>query len=209
MELPDFLKETLAPLVAVVESMNKQVAAVDEKLAAMVEADEEMKRLCTMRSVGPVTAAAFVATIDDATRFEGPHQVQAYLGLVPSERSSGEEQHRGRITKTGNGKVRRLLVQVALSTMRLRKTASKPLWEWASRIEAKRGRKVAAVALARKTAGILFAMLRDKAPFIRPESERQRRHDAAEGRRLPMASHHLKSANRRTNQSRGQQLSDS
>jgi hypothetical protein len=58
--------------------------------------------------------------------------------------------------------VRRLLVQVALSTMRLRKAASKPLWEWASRIEAKRGRKVAAVA--RKTAGILFAMLRDKAP---------------------------------------------
>jgi transposase len=164
-ELPEFLKGTLAPLVAVVESMNKQVAAVDEKLAAMVEADEEMQRLCTMPSVGPVTAAAFVATIDDATRFEGPHQVQAYLGLVPSERSSGEKQHRGRITKTGNGKVRRLLVQVALSTMRLRKAASKPLWEWASRIEAKRGRKVAAVALARKTAGILFAMLRDKAPF--------------------------------------------
>ena len=69
-ELPDFLKETLAPLVAVVESMNKQVAAVDEKLAAMVEADEEMKRLCTMPSVGPVTAAAFVA-ITSRARTEG------------------------------------------------------------------------------------------------------------------------------------------
>jgi transposase len=164
-ELPTSLKETLEPLMDVVTLLNKQVAVVDEKLAVMVEADEEMKRLCTMPSVGPVTAAAFVATIDDAKRFDGPHQVQAYLGLVPSERSSGEKQQRGRITKTGNGKVRRLLVQVALSTMRLKKAASKPLWEWAGRIEEKRGRKVAAVALARKTAGILFAMLRDEATF--------------------------------------------
>ena len=164
-ELPASLKESLEPLMEVVTLLNKQVAVVDEKLSVMVEADEEMKRLCTMPSVGPVTAAAFVATIDDADRFDGPHQVQAYLGLVPSERSSGEKQQRGRITKTGNGKVRRLLVQVALSTMRLKKASSKPLWEWAGRIEEKRGRKVAAVALARKTAGILFAMLRDEAPF--------------------------------------------
>jgi len=164
-ELPASLKESLEPLMEVVTLLNKQVAVVDEKLSVMVEADEEMKRLCTMPSVGPVTAAAFVATIDDADRFDGPHQVQAYLGLVPSERSSGEKQQRGRITKTGNGKVRRLLVQVTLSTMRLKKASSKPLWEWAGRIEEKRGRKVAAVALARKTAGILFAMLRDEAPF--------------------------------------------
>lgn len=155
--LADSLKETLAPLMEVVTLLNKEVAVVDEKLSVMVEADEEMKRLCTMPSVGPVTAAAFVATIDDAERFTGPHQVQAYLGLVPSERSSGEKQHRGHITKTGNGKVRRLLVQVALSTMRLKKEAAKPLWEWAAHIEENRGRKVAAVALARKTAGILFA----------------------------------------------------
>jgi transposase len=169
-ELPASLKELLEPLMEVVTLLNKQVAVVDEKLAVMVDADEAMKRLCTMPSVGPVTAAAFVATIDDAERFDGPHQVQAYLGLVPSERSSGEKQQRGHITKTGNGKVRRLLVQVALSTMRLKKAASKPLWEWAARIEEKRGRKVAAVALARKTAGILFAMLRDEAPF-KPRAE--------------------------------------
>ncbi len=118
-----------------------------------------------MPSVGPVTAVAFVANVDDAKRFAGAHQLEAYLGLVPSEMSSGEKQRRGRITKMGSPRMRALLVQVALSTMRLRKATTAGLWEWASRIEVRRGRKVAAVALARKVAGILYAMMRDGSHF--------------------------------------------
>lgn len=166
--LPGELKETLAPLVEVVRLLNKQVAAVEAELAALAKVDVQVSKLCTMPSVGPVTAAGFVAVIDEAKRFEGAHQVQAYLGLVPSERSSGEKQRRGRITKTGNTRMRSLLVQVALSTMRLKKESTRGLWEWAGRLEAKRGRKVAAVALARKVAGILFAMMRDGTDFALP-----------------------------------------
>jgi transposase len=77
-------------------------------------------RLCTAPSVGPVTAAAFCSTIDDVERFRNAHQVEAYLGLVPSEKSSGERQQRGHITKAGNTRMRRLLVQVAVSILRLR-----------------------------------------------------------------------------------------
>jgi transposase len=164
-ELPAPLTATLAPLVAVVELLNKEVEKVEADVELLATTDPQMAKLCTMPSVGPVTAAAFVATIDDAKRFDGPHQAEAYLGLVPSEMSSGEKQRRGRITKTGNNRLRSLLVQVALSTMRLRKVATKGLWEWAARLEAKRGRKVAAVALARKVAGILFAMMRDGTEF--------------------------------------------
>lgn len=65
----------------------------------------------------------------------------------------------------GGPRMRALLVQVALSTMRLRKAATAGLWEWASRIEVRGGRKVAAVALARKVAGILYAMMRDGSDF--------------------------------------------
>ena len=61
-----------------------------------------MARLCTVPQVGPVTACAFVAAVDDPERFDRAHQVEAYLGLVPSERSSGEKQRKGRITKAGN-----------------------------------------------------------------------------------------------------------
>jgi transposase len=165
LELPPVLKAAVAPLVEVVELLNAKLAEAERRLEEMVEADTQMAKLCTMPSVGPVTAAAFVAVVDDAGRFEGAHQLEAYLGLVPSELSSGEKQRRGRITKTGSSRMRALLVQVALSTMRLRKASTRGLWEWAGRLEAKRGRKVAAVALGRKVAGILYAMMRDGTEF--------------------------------------------
>jgi transposase len=164
-ELPVGLAAALAPLMEVVELLNREVVAADKQLETLAAADGEIKMLCTMPSVGPVTAAAFVATLDDAKRFKNAHQVEAYLGLVPSEMSSGEKQRRGHITKTGNSRMRALLVQVALSTMRLRKGSTRHLWEWAERLELRRGKKVAAVALARKLAGILYAMMRDGASF--------------------------------------------
>lgn len=171
LELPSRLLVTMTPLIEVVELLNKKVAAADEHLEELARTDGQMKTLCTMPSVGPVTAAAFVATVDDAERFAGAHQVQSYLGLVPSEMSSGEKQRRGHITKTGSTRMRALLVQVAMSTMRLRKTATRHLWEWAERIERRRGKKVAAVALARKVAGILYAMMRDNKSY-EPRQER-------------------------------------
>jgi transposase len=60
-----------------------------------------IERLCTAPSVGPVTAAAFSSTVDDPGRFKSAHQVEAYLGLTPSEWSSGEKQSKGHITKAG------------------------------------------------------------------------------------------------------------
>lgn len=159
--LPQSVTAEFQPLVEVVKEMNKQIAAADEELAKVADADEQVRRLCSMPSVGPVTAAAFVATIDDARRFKGAHQVEAFLGLVPREMSSGERQRKGRITKVGSPRMRALLVQVALSTMRLRKMQTTALRTWAGRIALKRGKKVAAVALARRVAGILFAMMRD------------------------------------------------
>lgn len=164
-ELPEALKKTVAPLVEVVRTLNEQLGKVEEELEELAKEDKEVANLETMPSVGAVTAAAFVATVDDAKRFDGAHQLEAYLGLVPSEMSSGEKQRRGHITKTGNSRMRRLLVQVALSTMRLRKESTRGLWEWAERLEKRRGRKVAAVALARKVGGILYAMMRDGAEF--------------------------------------------
>lgn len=164
-ELPQELKHTLAPLVEVVELLNNKLSEVNARLEALAAIDAQVAKLCTMPSVGPVTAAAFVATLDDAKRFKGAHQVEAYLGLVPSEKSSGEKQWRGHITKTGNARMRRLLVQVAVGMMRVKKASTRRLWEWAERLSERRGKKVAAVALARKVAGVLFAMMRDGSEF--------------------------------------------
>jgi transposase len=102
-----------------------------------------------------------VATIDDAGRFHRAHEVEAYLGLVPRELSSGASQRRGRITKAGNTRMRWLLVQAAVSILRLRDPRTVALRRWATGIAARRGKKIAVVALARRLAGILYAMLRD------------------------------------------------
>ena len=95
------------------------------------------------------------------TRFRRAHAVEAYLGLVPRELSSGDRQRRGRITKAGHPRLRRLLVQAAVSMLRRPDPRTVELREWAMRIAVRRGKKVAVVALARRLAGILYAMLRD------------------------------------------------
>jgi transposase len=122
-------------------------------------------RLCTAPGVGPVTAASFVSTLDEADRFAGPKQARAYLGLVPSERSSGERQQRGHISKAGPSRARYMLVEAAWTILRRRGSANSALHDWAASIAARRGSRVAVVALARKLAGILYAMWRDGTDF--------------------------------------------
>lgn len=163
--LPGRLVSTIAPLLAVMRHLNAQLAYSDETIERVAAHDERVQRLRTVPSVGPVTAAAFVATIDDVQRFRHAHQVEAYLGLVPRELSSGETQRRGHITKAGHARMRWLLIQVAVSILRRRPPQAEALCLWALHITARRGKHVAVVALARRLAGILYALLRDGTTF--------------------------------------------
>jgi transposase len=123
----------LASLLAVMRQVTQQLAYADEQIAAVAHADERVKRLQSVPSIGPVTAAAYVAALDDAGRFPRAPQVEAYLGLVPREWSSGEGQRRGRITKAGHRRVRWLLVQAAVSMLRVRHPDTAALRAWALR----------------------------------------------------------------------------
>ena len=155
----------MAPLVALLAPLNAAIAAADARVARRLAADPVARRLATTPGVGPVTAVAFRATLDDVARFARPGQVAAYLGLVPREHSSGERQHRGAITKAGNTRMRWLLVQAAWGLWRDRHAASGPLRTWASAVATRRGKGIAVVALARRLAGILFALWRDGTTF--------------------------------------------
>jgi transposase len=145
--------------------VNAAIADADRRLAALARESAPARLLQTMPMIGPVTALGFVAALDDVGRFDGPHQVAAYLGRVPSERSSGEQQHRGRITKRGDSRTRWLLVEAAWRIRRSKDPALGPLNAWADRIAARRGKRVAIVAMARPLAGILFAMWRSGTPY--------------------------------------------
>ena len=164
--LPGRLKSEIAPLLAVMISVNRQLDWADGRLEHLAKSDETVERLCTAPSVGPVTAAAFASTVDDAQRFKSAHQLEAYLGLTPSEWSSGEKQCKGHITKAGNGRMRRLLVQAALSILRLQSPRTEALRKWAIGIATRRGKRIAVTALARRMAGILFAMMRDQTRYL-------------------------------------------
>ncbi len=146
------------PLVRSLADLNDQIAVCDAKLEELSAREPVIARLKTAPGVAAVLAAAFVAVVDDAQRFDHPHKLESYLGLVPSENTSGRRRL-GAITKHGNTYLRALLVQGAWSILRLKR--SDPLREWGHAVMARRGGKIAAVALARRLAGILWAMWRD------------------------------------------------
>jgi transposase len=142
-----------------IENLNKLIAEADEELKQCAEADSTCRRLKTVPGVGPLTAIRFVAALDEHDRFADAHKVEAYLGLTPGEDSSSERQRRTSITKAGSAALRRTLIQAAWAARRSRGTHSMLIW--ANEVEKRRGKRVAAVALARKMAGILFAIWRD------------------------------------------------
>ena len=164
-ELPTHVLAQVEPLIIMLESLNEQIKRADEKLAEIVRDDEVVRRLTTVPGVGPVTATTYAATLDGAGRFRDAKQVRSYLGLVPREHGSGEKQHRGRISKAGNSRARSLLVEAAWALLRWKTPKTQALHEWAARIAARRGKATAVVALARKLAGILFALWRDGTEF--------------------------------------------
>lgn len=119
--------------------------------------------------VGPVTSLRFVAALDDRTRFPNAHAVQAFLGLTPGENSSSARKQRTGITKAGPAPVRRALVQAAWNFRRLRPLD--PISRWAAQIEQRRGKFIATVAVARKLAGVLFALWRDGSTYQPNQSQ--------------------------------------
>jgi transposase len=163
--LPAHTQAQIEPLLAMLAALNEQVKAADKRLEEIAKADEVVRRLCSVPGVGPVVATTFAATLDGAARFLGAKHVRSYLGLVPREYSSGERQRRGRISKAGSARARSLMVEAAWSLLRWKTERTKALHEWWARIAQRRGKATAVVALARKLAGIMFAIWRDGTLF--------------------------------------------
>ena len=157
-ELPDYVERQLRA----VDSLTVEIKEADKKLEALAEGNEICRRLMTVPGVGSLTAVRFVAAIDEIGRFTHAHQLESYLGLVPGESSSADRQQRLSITKAGPPALRWVLVQAAWALRtQCRKPGALPLQLWAHQIELRRGKRIATVALARKLAGILFAIWRD------------------------------------------------
>ena len=155
----------LAPVLTELPGLTTAIAAADARLAALAAHDPVIQRLATIPGVGVLTAAGVVAVLDDITRFPSAHTVEAYLGLVPREDSSADRRHRGAITKAGNTRARWLLVEAGWRILRTKTPEAAALRTWGQAIAARRGKRIAAVAVARRLAGVMYAMWRDERDY--------------------------------------------
>jgi transposase len=154
-EAPKYVSRQLRAI----ELLTEEIDEADSDLAELTKKDPVCCRLKTVPGVGNVTALRFLSSLDVISRFAGAHDVASFIGLTPGENSSSEKKQRTSITKAGPATLRWALVQAAWSARRTRK--DDPMVRWAQEIEKRRGKCIAVTALARKMAGILFAIWRD------------------------------------------------
>jgi len=167
--LPPALQATLSPLRTLLAAVQTTLAGLTAAVTARAEADASTRRLMTTPGVGPILAVTFQAVLDTPDRFGGDAaRASAFVGLVPREDSSAERQHKGAITKTGPGDLRALLVQASWTIWNSRRDGAAALRAWVQRVSARRGRRVAIVALARRLTRVLYAMWRDGTEFRAP-----------------------------------------
>ena len=131
-----------------------------------------MQLLRTIDGVGPITALAFKAEIDDPKRFENSKDAAAYIGLTPSQYSSGEVHRQGGISKKGSKRTRYLLVEAASALLTRCKVWSK-LKAWGMKLQKKKVTRKATVAIARKLAVIMHRMLITRKPFERSSGKKE------------------------------------
>ena len=165
------LPPTVDLQVETLKMISAQIRKADAEVDKLAKAEPVCQRLRTIPGIGPVTALRFVATLDNIERFHHAHHVASYLGLTPGEWSSSDKQRRLGITKAGSAAMRCLLIQAAWSAWRRQKDL--PLGRWADQIAQRRGKFIAVVAVARKLAGIAFAVWRDGTTFESTRAARQ------------------------------------
>lgn len=138
------------------DRLGDDLKVVERELARDALASADVKRLMTIPGIDMVVALGLGAAIGPISRFKGPDQLVSYMGLNPSVHQSGEgrPQH-GRITKQGRAHARTMLVEAAWQAVR----GPGPLRAFYQRVSARRGNHIAAVAVARKLAVILWHML--------------------------------------------------
>lgn len=155
-ELPQAAREALAMLAAQWRDTVAKIDALDREILAWHRSNDDSRRLATIPGIGPLIASAIVATTGDPRRFETGRQFAAWLGLVPSQHSTGGKTMLGAITKTGDRYLRSLLVVGATSTLWRR---GKTPGTWLAALLARKTPRQASVALANKMARIAWAIL--------------------------------------------------
>ncbi len=165
-ELPEVARQILRLLAAQLDEAEQRIKDLDAQIAAWHKASPASQRLATIPGIGPLVATAITATIADPSTFRSGREFAAWLGLVPRQRSTGGKQRLGRISREGDGYIRRLLI-IGVQAVLLRSKAAHAD-PWVQGLLARRPRLVVAVALANKTARVAWAVMTKGQPYRQP-----------------------------------------
>jgi transposase len=166
--LPTVARTCLESLARQFLSLGEEIYAAEKHIHAWHRSNEVSRRLETIPGIGPITASALAASITDPEVFKNGRELAAWIGLVPRQNSTGGKQRLGKISKQGDQYLRWLLVAGAMSVVRHAKRRGTANLPWLADIIARKPTKVAAVALANKTARIVWALLRHGGTYQKP-----------------------------------------
>ena len=156
--IPSAARAMFARMGEHIAALDHQIGELDADLLARHKANPVSRMLAEVPGIGPVTAITLTLGIDIQEFASGRH-FAAWLGLTPKEHSTGGKQRMGRISKAGNERLRSLLVVGATAVIRHLKPGRPNASAWLLALTARKPRKLAAVALANKTARIVWAMM--------------------------------------------------
>lgn len=164
-ELPQLAYDVVMDLSEQLVSVHARVIWYTRKMSIAAKQEPRAALLQTIPGVGPITASAIVATIGDVGHFKCGRDLAAWLGLTPINKSTGGKERLGRISKMGDQYIRRLLFLGMTSRIRLIKSDPGKFDPWFSDILARKPARLASVAMANKTARIIWAVLTRNEPY--------------------------------------------
>ena len=157
--LPEVARACVAALGAHLRALKVQILEFDRMIRAWHRSSEASRRLDDIPGVGPALATALVASVADPKAFRSGRDFSAWIGLVPTQHSSGGKDRLGSISKRGDRYLRSLFVAGALAVIRYAKIYGTKHRPWLTALLARRPTKVAAIALANKIARTAWAMM--------------------------------------------------
>lgn len=160
----DLLYACVNALLEALAAIEMQISVLDRQVRSLTQRSEACWRLMSVPGVGPITALAFVAAIEDPGRFRRTRDVGAYLGLTPKRYQSGEKDVSGSISRQGDGAARHYLYEAA-NCLLTAWSGSSPLKSWGIGLIRRVGPKKARVAVARKLACLLLRLWKEDSHF--------------------------------------------
>src|SRR3954462_12234125 len=157
--VPESARAVLNVLVGTFQALEAQIQALEAEITQRAKADPVAGRLMTIPGIGPIAATAITALVPAPEGFRAGRDFAAWLGLTPLQKSTGGKQRLGAISKMGERTIRRLLILGASAVVRWAGQRGTPAGSWLARMLARKPKMLVTVALANKTARIVWAFL--------------------------------------------------